>query len=42
MALAPPATVTAGLAVEDAAQGVVQDAVEAVAARFQRDPTDVE
>jgi hypothetical protein len=27
---------------EDAAREVVQDAVETAAARFQRDPTDVE
>jgi hypothetical protein len=27
---------------EDAAREVVQDAVETVVARFQRDPTDVE
>jgi hypothetical protein len=37
-------TVTAGLDAdtEDAAQEVVQDVIETVAARFQRDPTDVE
>jgi hypothetical protein len=42
MALGPPPMVTAGLTAEDAAQEVVQDVAEMAAARFQRDPTDVE
>jgi hypothetical protein len=42
MALVPPPMVTVGLAAEDAAREVVQDVVEMAAARFQRDPTDVE
>jgi hypothetical protein len=42
MALVPPPMVTVGLAAEDAARGVIQDIVEMAAARFQRDPTDVE
>jgi hypothetical protein len=37
-----PPMVTAGLAAEDVAREVVQDVTEMVAARFQRDPTDVE
>jgi hypothetical protein len=44
MALVPPPTVTAGPAAdtEDATQEVIQDVAEMAAARFQRDPTDVE
>jgi hypothetical protein len=42
MALGPPPMVTAGLTAEDAAREVVQDVAEMAAARFQRDPTDVE
>jgi hypothetical protein len=42
MASVPPPTVIAGPTAEDAAQEVVQDVVEMAAARFQRDPTDVE
>jgi hypothetical protein len=44
MASALPPAVTAGPVAdtEDATQKVVQDAVETAAARFQRDPTDVE
>jgi hypothetical protein len=42
MASVPPPMVTAGLAAEDAARGVVQDVAKMAAARFQRDPTDVE
>jgi hypothetical protein len=42
MASVPPPTVTAGPAAEDATQEVVKDVTEMAAARFQRDPTDVE
>jgi hypothetical protein len=44
IALVPAPTVTAGPATytEDATQEVVQDVAEMAAARFQRDPTDVE
>jgi hypothetical protein len=44
MASTSPPTVTAGLVAdtEDVAWEVVKDAVETAAARFQRDPTDVE
>jgi hypothetical protein len=42
MALGPPPMVTAGLTAKDAAREVVQDVAEMAAARFQRDPTDVE
>jgi hypothetical protein len=44
MASVSPPTVTAGLIAdtEDTAREVIQDAVETAAARFQRDPTDVE
>jgi hypothetical protein len=44
MASVLPPMVTAGPVAdtEDATREVVQDAVETVAARFQRDPTDVE
>ena len=44
MASVPPPTVTARPVAdtEDAAREVVQDVVETVAARFQRDPTDIE
>jgi hypothetical protein len=44
MASVSPPTVTVGPVVdtEDAAREVVQDAMETAAARFQRDPTDVE
>jgi hypothetical protein len=44
MASTSPPMVTAGLVAdtEDAAREVVQDVVETAAARFQRDPTDVE
>jgi hypothetical protein len=34
--------VTASLTAEDAAREVIQDVAEMAAARFQRDPTDVE
>jgi hypothetical protein len=44
MASTSPPMVTVGPVAdtEDAAREVVQDAVETAAARFQRDPTDVE
>jgi hypothetical protein len=42
MALGPPPMVTASLTAEDAAREVIQDVAEMAAARFQRDPTDVE
>jgi hypothetical protein len=42
MASVPPPMVIAGLAAEDAAREVVQEVAEMAAARFQRDPTDVE
>jgi hypothetical protein len=44
MASTSPPTATAGPVADtkDAVREVVQDAVETAAARFQRDPTDVE